>query len=54
MAYKYARKNRNTRLSDYEWDIFKRYLGADWLRDQIHQAAKANNEQPPEPTTSKE
>lgn len=51
MAYKYERKNRNTRLSDFEWDIFKRHLGADWLRDQIHKAAKDHNEQPPEKPT---
>lgn len=51
MAYKYDRKNRNIRLSDFEWDIFKRHIGADALRDQIHKAAKDNNEHPPIKTT---
>lgn len=51
MTYKYERKNRNVRLSDFEWDVFKLDLGADWLRDQIRQAAKTNNRQPPTPTT---
>jgi len=51
MAYKYERKNRNIRLSDFEWEIFKEFIGADQLRDQIRQAAKDNNRQPPAPTT---
>lgn len=51
MVYKYERKNRNTRLSDFEWAVFKKHLGADWLREQIRLAAKANNEQPPAPMT---
>lgn len=40
MAYKYERKNRNTRLSDFEWDVFKKHLGAEWLRGEIHKVAK--------------
>lgn len=52
MPYPYERKNRNTRLNDFEWDIFKRYLGAEWLRAQIHLAAKANNEQAPAKKTN--
>lgn len=51
MAYKYERKNRNIRLSDFEWEAFKDFLGADWLRDQIRQAAQINNRKPPAPTT---
>ncbi len=52
MAYKYERKNRNTRLSDFEWDIFKKCLGADWLRSEIHKAAKEHGLTPP--VTTKE
>ncbi len=52
MAYKYERKNRNTRLSDFEWDVFKKCLGADWLRIEIHKAAKEHGLAPP--VTTKE
>lgn len=32
--------NRNIRLTDEQWAIFKERLGIDWLRDQIAKAAK--------------
>lgn len=31
------RKNRPIRMTDLEWDFFKRRMGADWLRLQIQQ-----------------
>lgn len=47
MAYKYARKNRNTRLTDFEWDVFKKHLGAEWLRTQIREKASKLGLTPP-------
>lgn len=51
MAYKYERKNRNIRLSDFEWDAFKDLIGAEALREQIHKAAKKDGRTAPEPKT---
>lgn len=51
MAYKYERKNRNIRLSDFEWDAFKDLIGAEALREQIHKAANEAGRTPPEPKT---
>jgi hypothetical protein len=45
------RINRNIRLSGFEWECFKDLLGAEWLRDQIHQAAKAAGRKPPKEQT---
>ncbi|MCY1453998.1 hypothetical protein D9M71_710300 [compost metagenome] len=50
MAYKYDRKNRNIRLNDFEWECFKDLMGADWLREQIHETAKKHNRKDPQPT----
>lgn len=51
MAYKYERKNRNIRLSDFEWEVFKDLIGAELLREQIHKAAKKDGRIAPEPKT---
>jgi hypothetical protein len=34
---KQSRANRPIRMSDAEWDYFKRRMGAEWLRLQIQQ-----------------
>jgi len=35
---KQLRQNRNIRLNDDEWKIFREELGAEWLRAQIAKA----------------
>jgi hypothetical protein len=44
------RVNKNVRASAWEWDVFKKLLGPDWLRKNIHEAAKKAGIEPPAPT----
>lgn len=40
------RKSRAIRLSDTEWERFKKLLGTTWLRGQIEKAEKRANRKP--------
>jgi|GEM_PF-3910735 hypothetical protein len=42
------RTNRNIRMNDFEWSVFRDHMGAEWLRAQIAKVAKAKKIQPTE------
>lgn len=42
------RTNRNIRMTDFEWSVFRDHMGADWLRNTIAKVAKAKKIKPTE------